>query len=74
MALLALDLPECGWTPEDGDKVDIAKYACQFLISKAEMLLEYFSIEIDKVGCVWWLCAAVAQIAFIKFHLFNLYL
>ena len=52
LALLALDLPECGWTPEDGDKSDIAKYAAQFLLAKSDMLLDYFSIEIDKVCAI----------------------
>ncbi|XP_067929049.1 DNA mismatch repair protein Mlh1-like [Watersipora subatra] len=50
LALLALQLPECGWTPQDGDKQDIAQYACQFLLAKAAMLSEYFSLEIDKEG------------------------
>ena len=48
--MLALQLPECGWSPEDGDKEDIAKYASQFLMTKSSMLLDYFSIEIDKVS------------------------
>lgn len=49
LSLLALDLPECGWVPEDGSKEDIAQYASRFLLTKASMLSEYFSLDIDQV-------------------------
>lgn len=47
--MLALDLEESGWTEADGPKEDLAKYIVEFLTSKAEMLLDYFSIELDSV-------------------------
>lgn len=48
--MLALDSPESGWTPSDGPKHDLAKYVVTLLTSKSEMLTDYFSLEIDKVG------------------------
>lgn len=50
LALLALDLEESGWTEADGPKTDLAQYIVDFLKSKAEMLFDYFSMEIDEVG------------------------
>lgn len=50
LAMLALDLEESGWTEVDGPKEDLAQYIVDFLISKAEMLQDYFSMEIDKDG------------------------
>ena len=49
LALLALDSPESGWKSEDGPKDELAKFVVQLLTSKAEMLADYFSIEIDQV-------------------------
>nr|XP_022306543.1 DNA mismatch repair protein Mlh1-like [Crassostrea virginica]XP_022306544.1 DNA mismatch repair protein Mlh1-like [Crassostrea virginica]XP_022306545.1 DNA mismatch repair protein Mlh1-like [Crassostrea virginica] len=50
LAMLALDLEESGWSEADGPKDDLAKYIVDFLKSKAEMLSDYFSIEIDQEG------------------------
>ncbi|XP_062607465.1 DNA mismatch repair protein Mlh1-like, partial [Saccostrea cucullata] len=50
LAMLALDLEESGWTEADGPKHDLAQYIVDFLTSKAEMLSDYFSIEIDQKG------------------------
>lgn len=50
LALLALNLPEAGWTLEDGDKEDLAKRVAEILIEKGEMLNEYFSVDVDKNG------------------------
>ena len=47
--MLALDSPESGWTEEDGPKTDLAQYVTELLVSKAEMLDEYFCIGIDQV-------------------------
>jgi DNA mismatch repair protein MLH1 len=47
--MMALDLEESGWTDADGPKEDLAEYIVNFLKSKAEMLQDYFSIEIDQV-------------------------
>lgn len=48
--MLALDSPESGWTEEDGPKEGLAEYIVEFLKKKAEMLADYFSLEIDEVG------------------------
>nr|XP_023410614.1 DNA mismatch repair protein Mlh1 isoform X2 [Loxodonta africana] len=50
LAMLALDSPESGWTEEDGPKEGLAEYIVEFLKKKAEMLTDYFSLEIDKEG------------------------
>ncbi|XP_060036556.1 DNA mismatch repair protein Mlh1 isoform X3 [Erinaceus europaeus] len=50
LAMLALDSPESGWTEEDGPKEGLAEYIVEFLKKKAEMLADYFSLEIDKEG------------------------
>lgn len=49
LAMLALDSEESGWTESDGPKPELAQYVVNLLRSKAEMLLDYFSLEIDKV-------------------------
>lgn len=49
LAMLALDSPESGWTEEDGPKEGLAEYIVEFLKKKAEMLADYFSLEIDEV-------------------------
>jgi hypothetical protein len=38
------------WTEADGPKADLAKYIVEFLSSKSEILLDYFSIELDSVS------------------------
>jgi hypothetical protein len=48
LALLGLDQPNCGWKPEDGSKEEIAEHVSDLLYSKAEMLLDYFSLEISE--------------------------
>ena len=50
LALLALETEQSGWTQSDGPKNELAKYVVELLKSKAEMLLDYFSIEIDQNG------------------------
>uniref|UniRef100_F7GA57 DNA mismatch repair protein MLH1 n=1 Tax=Monodelphis domestica TaxID=13616 RepID=F7GA57_MONDO len=52
LAMLALDHPESGWTEEDGPKEGLAEYIVEFLKRKAEMLADYFSLEIDEEGNV----------------------
>lgn len=47
--MLALDSEESGWTEEDGPKEGLAQYIMDFLKNKAEMLEDYFSMEIDQV-------------------------
>lgn len=50
LVVLALDAEESGWTEEDGPKEDLARHVVEFLKSKAEMLDDYFSFEIDESG------------------------
>lgn len=50
LALIALDLPETGWTEEDGSKTELAQRVTEILTEKCEMLFEYFSMEIDENG------------------------
>ena len=50
LALMALEHEQSGWTQSDGNKEELAKYVADHLKAKAEMLLDYFSIEIDKDG------------------------
>ncbi|XP_058146782.1 DNA mismatch repair protein Mlh1 isoform X2 [Dasypus novemcinctus] len=52
LAMLALESPESGWTEEDGPKEGLAEYIVEFLKKKAEMLADYFSLEIDEEGNV----------------------
>lgn len=50
LALMSLDLPESQWTEQDGSKEEIARFLSDLLVSKREMLEEYFSIEISESG------------------------
>ncbi|XP_049592275.1 DNA mismatch repair protein Mlh1 isoform X2 [Syngnathus scovelli] len=50
LAMLALDSEESGWTEEDGPKEGLAQYIVDFLTKKAEMLEDYFSMEVDQEG------------------------
>lgn len=49
---MALELPETGWTEEDGNKEELAQKATEILTEKGEMLKEYFSMDIDENGCL----------------------
>nr|XP_020453661.1 DNA mismatch repair protein Mlh1 [Monopterus albus] len=50
LAMLALDSEDSGWTEEDGPKEGLAQFIVDFLKKKAEMLEDYFSMEIDQEG------------------------
>ncbi|CAH2010901.1 unnamed protein product [Acanthoscelides obtectus] len=50
LALMCLDMPESGWTPEDGDKDELARKVSDILVDKSEMLKDYFSLGIDADG------------------------
>ncbi|GAQ87495.1 DNA mismatch repair protein - MLH1 family [Klebsormidium nitens] len=54
LLLIALDEEEAlgRWQPNDGPKEEIAKVLSQLLVLKAEMLREYFRIEIDASGAL----------------------
>ena len=49
LVTLALEGADSGWTPDDGPKQDLAQYVTDLLTSKADMLADYFSLEIDSV-------------------------
>lgn len=48
--MIALDSGETGWTEEDGSKEELATRVKELLLEKADMMNEYFSIVMDKVG------------------------
>lgn len=48
--MIALDSGETGWTEEDGPKDELAAKVKELLLEKADMMNEYFSIVMDKVG------------------------
>lgn len=50
LTMIAFELEESGWTEADGTKEDLASYVNTLLQSKASMLDDYFSIEIDDSG------------------------
>ena len=49
---LALDSPESQWEESDGPKEQLAEFAAHFLLEKAEMLQDYFNVEIDEVNAM----------------------
>ncbi|XP_012063394.1 PREDICTED: DNA mismatch repair protein Mlh1 [Atta cephalotes] len=50
LAMIALDSGETGWTEEDGPKEELAARVKELLLEKADMMNEYFSVVMDKVG------------------------
>eukprot|EP00188_Purpureofilum_apyrenoidigerum_P003547 Plantae.Rhodophyta-Purpureofilum_apyrenoidigerum.ctg375.p1 GENE.Plantae.Rhodophyta-Purpureofilum_apyrenoidigerum.ctg375~~Plantae.Rhodophyta-Purpureofilum_apyrenoidigerum.ctg375.p1 ORF type:complete len:691 (+),score=129.35 Plantae.Rhodophyta-Purpureofilum_apyrenoidigerum.ctg375:95-2167(+) len=44
---MRLEMPNSGWKPEHGDRTDVARAVTDLLISRSEMISEYFSIEIS---------------------------
>jgi len=50
LAVLALDSADSGWSPSDGPKPELAQFVVDLLVSKADMLADYFSLQISKVG------------------------
>ncbi|KAM7409094.1 hypothetical protein PAMA_002685 [Pampus argenteus] len=50
LAMLALESDESGWTEDDGPREGLAQYIVDFLKKKAEMLEDYFSMEVDQEG------------------------
>ncbi|XP_043272183.1 DNA mismatch repair protein Mlh1 isoform X2 [Venturia canescens] len=50
LALLGLETEGTGWTEEDGPKDEIAARVKELLLEKADLLNDYFSINIDKRG------------------------
>eukprot|EP00116_Pleurobrachia_bachei_P001154 sb/3461416/ len=50
MALLALGQSESGWREDHGPKEELADLTVRLLVSKREMLSDYFSLEITEKG------------------------
>jgi len=50
LAMMALDSPDSGWSCSDGPKPELAQFVVDLLTSKADMLADYFSLQINKVG------------------------
>lgn len=50
LAMEALKLEESGWTEADGSKEELAQSVKDLLLSRAEMLEDYFSMELDSDG------------------------
>ncbi|XP_045596501.1 DNA mismatch repair protein Mlh1 [Procambarus clarkii] len=50
LAMIAFDMEESGWTEADGTKEDLASYIRTLLLSKASMLDDYFSLQVDDEG------------------------
>lgn len=46
MVVMALESPESGWSEADGEKADLAQTVVDLLTDKADMLDDYFSMEI----------------------------
>ena len=49
LAMLALEQDEAGWSPEDGDKSDLAQQVALKLSEVKEMLADYFSLEFEII-------------------------
>ncbi|KAJ8682995.1 hypothetical protein QAD02_018787 [Eretmocerus hayati] len=52
LAMLGLECKEAGWSQEHGDRAELAMSVQELLLEKADMLSQYFSIYIDKNGCL----------------------
>nr|CAD7443099.1 unnamed protein product [Timema bartmani] len=50
LARMALDCEECGWKETDGTKEEIATTVVDHLVTRAAMLDDYFSMQIDGEG------------------------
>jgi len=48
--MLALDSADSGWSASDGPKPELAQFVVDLLISKADMLADYFSLQISSVS------------------------
>jgi len=62
LALLALDSTDSGWSPSDGPKQELAQFVVDLLTSKADMLADYFSLQMSSVSsslCVTVLTASL---------------
>ena len=49
LAMLAVEDPESGWKPEDGEKGELVDQVVNLLESHKEMLADYFSLEMEDI-------------------------
>ncbi|XP_016993766.2 DNA mismatch repair protein Mlh1 [Drosophila takahashii] len=61
LLMLSLDSEAAGWTPEDGDKDELAVSAAEILLKKAPIMREYFGLRISAEGKLESLPSLVAQ-------------
>lgn len=50
LLILSLESEAAGWTPEDGDKAELADGAADILLKKAPIMREYFGLRISEDG------------------------
>ena len=61
LVMIALDDESSSWNPDHGPKEELATFATELLLSKREMLDDYFSIVITKEGSLSGLPILVEQ-------------
>ncbi|XP_017073269.1 DNA mismatch repair protein Mlh1 [Drosophila eugracilis] len=61
LLMLSLDSEAAGWTPEDGDKTELAASAAEILLKKAPIMREYFGLRISEEGMLESLPSLVPQ-------------
>ena len=61
MLLLALEDEASSWNPDHGTKEELGEFAVQLLVSKRDMLDDYFSIKITQEGALVGLPVLVEQ-------------
>ena len=49
LAMLAVEDPESGWKPEDGEKSELVDQVVKILKQHKEMLADYFSLEMEDI-------------------------
>ncbi|EDW89308.1 DNA mismatch repair protein Mlh1 [Drosophila yakuba] len=50
LLMLSLESEAAGWTPEDGNKGELADSAAEILLKKAPIMREYFGLRISEEG------------------------
>lgn len=68
--MMALELEDSGWSEADGPKEELASYIASLLKSKAAMLDDYFSLQIDEDGNIHTLPYLLGVVSFAVFYIF----